>query len=105
MLTVSVLMVSITFPASHATPKKQCVSAQPNLCLIGTAGVCPSNGIQMPWCMASKYVMIQTICPHLSHSALSENSSDYVSCVALVHGKQICHDTDHLPSLVTLCLV
>jgi hypothetical protein len=37
MLTVSVLMASITFSASRATPKKQCVSAQPNLRLVGMA--------------------------------------------------------------------
>jgi hypothetical protein len=66
MLTVSVLMASITFSASHATPKKQCVSAQSNLCLVGTFEQCPD---------------------------------------ALVHGKQECHDTDHLHSLVALRLV
>ncbi len=68
MLTVSILMVSITFSASHATPKKQCISAQPNLCLVGMAGACPSNGIQMPWCMASKNVMIQM---HHLHSLVA----------------------------------
>jgi hypothetical protein len=71
MLTVSVLMVSITFSASRATPKKQCVSAQPNLHLVGTAGACPSNGVQTPWCTESKNVMIQTIRIHLSHSSAS----------------------------------
>jgi hypothetical protein len=65
MLTVSVLMASITFSASRATPKKQCISAQPNLRLVGTAGACPLDGVQMPWRTASKNVMIQTIRTHL----------------------------------------
>jgi hypothetical protein len=39
---------------------------------IGTAGACPSDGVQTPWRTASKNVMIQTIRTHLSHSASSE---------------------------------
>ncbi len=73
-------MASITFSASRATPKKQCISAQPNLRLVGTAGACPSDGVQTPWRTASKNVMIQTIRTHLSHSASSEIQKEVSMC-------------------------
>jgi hypothetical protein len=60
----------LCFPCNPEETMRLCSTKSPPRS-VGTAGACPSNGVQTPWCTESKNVMIQTIRIHLSHSSAS----------------------------------